>query len=372
MFSLKNPLPIRGGLFGVFAGPLLVVGVMLAAVGPPKPAIACAVCITLPDASLADHLLSAEIIVLARPSPENSFKYAPITLIKGSPEDLARLPEIPFLVDSNTRSVFRNNPEASILFTYGAVDKDATGRSVSRSWRRIFALTPDRARFLEDLGKAADNWPPGSKYPRERVEFFADYLNSTDAVLRDTALIELDRAPYAIVQAARPIASADLLESEFRDINRFRFVPVSILLLGLQTDDSEAAAFVRSRYPRALQSGGGYLFEWALAGLELDGLTAVKAVDDALERPGRKPDERQNLIRALAKAGTVSAKLRDPIMSIFSRVLNEDSSLALNVAIAVRDWQDNRLDLQLKAILDDTETDPVTRFVIQSKLSPAD
>ncbi|WP_170336609.1 hypothetical protein [Ruegeria arenilitoris] len=352
--------------------PALVVGILIALVSAPYPANACPVCTTLPDASLADHLISAEIIVLAGPAPDNPFRFTPKKLIKGTQKDLASLSEIPFLVDSTTRATFLNDPEKSVLFTYGAVDKDAAGRSLSRSWKRIFTLTADREKFLTDLEAAARHWPFDSGTTSERAEFFARYLNSDDLVLRDTALIELDRAPYSVVRALRPKVPIDQLSQEFRNINRISFLPVSIRLLGLQTDDAQAAKIVKSRYEQALDKGSSYAYEWALAGVELDGLAAVETIDNALQMPGRKLENRQNLVRALADAGSVSPNLRDVIISIFSRCLNEDPELALNIAIAARDWQEARLDHKLKAILENEKTDPVTRFVIQTKLTAFD
>lgn len=372
MISLKRPCAFWDRIMRPLGVTFLVACVSIAIVSQPRFANACGVCITLPDASLADHLLSAEIIVLAGPAPNDPFRFVPKQMIKGTPDDLARLPEIPFLIDSTTRKTFRNDPKTSILFTYGAVYKDAAGRSVSRSWKRIFTLAPDRAQFLTDLRDAAERWPPVGQNAAKRVEFFATYVTSSDPVLRDTALIELDRAPYPVVRALRPEVPTDQLMQEFRNINRISFVPVSIRLLGLKTDDAEAVANVRSRYPRAVQTGSGYLYEWALAGLEMDGLVAVKTIEDALQIAGRKPEDRQSLIRALADAGTVSPNLREPIIDIFSRALSDDSALALNVAIATRDWRETRLDQQLKAISEREDTDPVARFVIQTKLTPVD
>ncbi|WP_170406180.1 hypothetical protein [Ruegeria arenilitoris] len=58
--------------------------------------------------------------------------------------------------------------------------------------------------------------------------------------MRDTALIEIDRAPYDLVRSLRINVPSDQLLREFRDKNRTGLFPVSIRLLGLQTDDAEA------------------------------------------------------------------------------------------------------------------------------------
>ncbi|MBO9410966.1 MULTISPECIES: hypothetical protein [unclassified Ruegeria] len=365
------------GLLGTLQGCLIrfsslilfVVGAFLVTISHPRPAHACPVCVTLPDASLADHLIGAEIIVLAAPSANNPFSFAPIKLIKGSEQELERAPEIPFLIDSTTRAAFRTDPQMSILFTYGAVDKDAAGRSYSRSWKRIFTLTPEREQFLKSLEAASKIWRTSDPNSPERVAFFVNHITANDPVLRDTALIEMDRAPYSVVQSLRPKVPKDQLLNEFRNVYRISFVPVSIRLLGLQTGDAEAVSVVRSRYPRALRSSGGYVYEWALAGIEVDRSHAVKAIDDALRMRNRNLENNRNLVRALVDGGTALPSLRDQIVEVFSRELNSGSDLALDIAIAARNWNVSELDEQLLAVLENDDTDPVTRFVIETKIA---
>ncbi|WP_170428565.1 hypothetical protein [Ruegeria arenilitoris] len=147
--------------------------------------------------------------------------------------------------------------------------------------------------------------------------------------MRDTALIEIDRAPYDLVRSLRINVLSDQLLREFRDKNRTGFVPVSIRLLGLQTDDAEAVSIVRSRYRRTSRLGSSYLYQWALAGIEVDGSNAVAAVDDALGTGNRKLEDRRALVRALAEGDTVSPMLREQSIQIFSRVLIHDSASAL-------------------------------------------
>ncbi len=359
----------RGCLIRFSSLTLLVIGAFLAAISHPHSARACPVCVTLPNASLADHLIGAEIIVLAAPSAKNPFSFAPVKLIKGTQQRLDRAPEIPFLIDSTTRAAFRTDPQMRILFTYGAVEKDGAGRSFSRSWKRIFTLTPEREKFLESLETAAKIWQPYDVNSPERAAFFIHHITSDDPVLRDTALIEMDRAPYSVVHSLRPRVPKDQLLNEFRNIYRISFVPVSIRLLGLQTGDAEAVSVVRSRYPRALRSSGGYAYEWALAGIEVDRSHAVEAIDNALKMKNRNLESKRDLIRALADGGTALPSLRGQIVEVFSTELNSSGDLALDIAIAARNWNFAELDDQLLAILENEDTDPVTRFVIETNIS---
>ena len=65
----------------------------------PAPVLACLVCITLPERTIADRVIEAETVVLAREDPARPFSYAPVEPLKG---DVSADP-IPFLVDSTMR-----------------------------------------------------------------------------------------------------------------------------------------------------------------------------------------------------------------------------------------------------------------------------
>ena len=337
-----------------------------------RPALACQVCITLPEASLADHLITADVVVIAGPAQDNPFKIAPRQIIKGKSDNLERFPEIPFLVDSKTRAAFRTDPEMTVLLTYGTVAKDGAGRGLSRKWTRIFTLTPEREKFLDALWTAAELWQDRATASDARVAFFSRYLSHEDRVLKDTALIEIDRAPYGSIQMLRNTVAADELLREFDSLARISFVPVAIRLLGLQDEDDKARQIVRSRYPRSVLQGSGYAYDWALAGISVDGPDAVKVIDAALGSANLKSEHKRSLIRALADSGTVSPALRDQIIRIFSRELEHHSSTALNIAIAMRNWNDTRLDNQFANMLQNERLDPVTQFVIQTKIASKD
>ncbi len=361
-----------GRLLRPFSRLFLTATVLFFCVFGPRFALACPVCTTLPETTLADHLIAADVIVLAAPVPGNPFKFVPKQQIKGSPDELARIPEIPFLIDSTTRAAFRANPEMTVLLTYGTVTKDAAGRGLSRKWTRIFKLNTAREHFLDALWRERELWRTSATEPDARIAFFAKYLSHEDPVLRDTALVEMDRAPYDSIQMLRNSVSTDDLLHEFNNINRISFVPVAIRLLGLQLDDDKAKRVVRSRYPRSVLQNSAYAYDWALAGVAMDGPSAVSTIDAALEAANLSLEHKRSLMRALADSGTVSPALRDQIVLIFSRELEQDHSSALEIAIAMRDWNETRLDSQLADLLESEDIDPVTQFIIQTKFGSSD
>jgi len=94
-------------------GIILVAAVMLVA----GPAAACLACITLPEKTITDRLLEADVVALAREDPARPFSYAPVVLLRGD-----TLRPIPFLVDSTTRRRLAAEPGDAVLMAHAPED----------------------------------------------------------------------------------------------------------------------------------------------------------------------------------------------------------------------------------------------------------
>ncbi len=346
---------------------LLIILAIIFGLAEPRAGLACGVCIERPEASLADHILSADFIVLARPAAENPFRYAAHEVLKGQWENLDDVPDIPFLIDSVTRRAFRAGPTKSVLLTYGPDYQDSTDRSFSKAWRRIFLVDPERVEFLENLCSAGALWTYGETDTQDRVQFFAKYLWHPDTALHNAAMIEIGRAPYKLVRPIGDTSTTKQILRDFNDLNRFPYRSVAIRLLGLQTDP-QARSIVRARFADVLASGDLHSYEWALAGIEADEDAAINAIGLALQNRQKTSVDRQPLIRALAEAGESQARFKPQIIQIFSDALERDPELALQIAIATRQWGNTRLHQQFEALLDRADTDPATQFALNLAL----
>ncbi|WP_170425696.1 hypothetical protein [Ruegeria arenilitoris] len=344
---------------------MIVVFAFCVGFGPvPRPAQACGVCVELPEYSLADRILSARVLVLAAPSPENPFRFVPISVLKGTPEQVAALPAIPFLVDSVTRAAFRADPSRTVLTIYGSGYRDKAGRGGSSSWTKAFLMTPQRAQFLHALREEGKDWSDKDA----RVAFFSPYLTHEDRLLRNAALIEIHRAPYqSVAHLTDAVPTVQLLQ-EMRNPNRLAYAPAFIRLLGLQSDP-EAKDRVRLRYQDALRGGGLNLYDWGLAGIEVDRAIAVSSIESALARSDRAIDEKRLLIRSLSDGGSAHPELQPKILDVFQRLLDSDSTLAIWIALAVRPWDTDTLTPTFEALLASDALDPATEFVIRTTIT---
>lgn len=361
------PGPQQGRQMPRMLKTILVLALMAVPAWPQRPALACTVCLALPENSLADRLLSASVIVLAAPAPDDPFRYAPVGLLKGSWDEVADLPQIPFLVDSSTRNALRADPDRVVLMIYGPGSRDKAGRAFDQSWTKGFLMTPQRADFVAEVQAQGQGWRLDGSRSAERAAFFAAYLNSGDRLLRNTALIELHRAPYAAVRDLRDAAATPDLLRDLRSLNRVAYAPATIRLLGLQSDPAAAEA-VRAVYPKAVATGGFNLREWALAGIEIDGDQALNTIQKALTASPLSPKDRRAIIAALVDGGDAMPEHRGKILDIFAGEIAHDQNTAGQIALATRDWGDDTLAPALRALLADPQIDPATAFAIRVAL----
>ncbi|MBO9445739.1 hypothetical protein [Ruegeria sp. R14_0] len=343
---------------------IAVLALCLAFASVPRAAFACGVCVELPEYSLADRILSARVLVLAAPSPENPFRFVPVSTLKGTSEQIEALPKIPFLVDSVTRSAFRADPNRAVLMIYGSGYRDKAGRGGSSSWTKAFLMTSQRAQFLDALRVMGKDWSD----KKARVAFFSPYLTHEDRLLRNAALIELHRAPYHFVAHLTDVVPPAQLLQEMRNPNRLAYAPAFIRLLGLQSDP-QAKDRVRLRYQDALRSGTLNLYDWALAGIEVDRTVAVSRIESALARPDRSPDERRLLIRSLADGGTAHPELQPEILNVYKRQLEADNTLAIWIALAVKPWGTDVLTPAFEGLMASDALDPAAEFLIRATLA---
>ena len=344
-------------MFAVFA---FFIGFGLA----PRPVTACGICVELPEYSLADRILSARVLVLAAPSPDDPFRYTPVAVLKGTADEVENLPDIPFLVDSVTRSALRADPDRTTLMVYGAGKQDKAGRSLPGGWTKGFLMTPDRAHFLTTLRVEGERWATATSNSSGRIAFFSQYLTHDDRVMRNTALLEIHRAPYWRVAHLTDAVPTALLVQELRNPNRLAYAPALIRLMGLQSDPS-AREYVRLRYQNAVRSGDANLFDWALAGIEGSGDEAVTEIERSLKRPELSAAQKRNLIQSLTDGGTAHPQLRPRILSVFERQLSRDNSFAILIAMAAKRWDSSALTPAFQAAVNQGTLDPATFWLIQ-------
>jgi len=329
---------------------------------------ACGVCITLPEETLADRLLAAEVVVLARPDRRDQFLYDPVEQIAGARAGLANLPEVPFLIDSATRRALVADPDRGLVLTYRPERRAQRATATAGGWQPVFLSTPARLSFLHRVLEEGRAWPRARGADPARVAFFGSYLADADPMLRDAALAEISRAPYALIRSLAGHVPRAALAQNLAELDRVAYAPVTVLLLSLQADAATQAR-VRRHYQTVLKGGQIHLGAWALAALELDGAGVVPMIRARLLAPGTDHEARQELVRAMSEAGLVHHDLRDRMVPLLRAGLAADPALAAATAQAMYAWEDPALNAEFAALLQAEGLAPASEYILRLVLA---
>jgi len=268
------------------------------------PALACQVCLPYPKESLADRLLAAGAVVLAREDPDRPFHYAAVEVLKGEPSA-----PIDLFVDSTTRRLLRGNADRSVLLA----EKDG--------WRRLATVDPDLLAVVRDVLRGV-----------ERPAYFAKLLGHPDAAIRDLAHLEVARAPYAFIREV-DVPRATVLAG-LRDRRYAEWRALHVLLLartGVEADRKTIVETVRARPAR-------HLAAWATAYVEIGGEGAIADLEDRYF--GAPRDELREIVRALSVQG--GERFRERVVKSYAALLARRPEMAPDIVgdlLAWRRWE---------------------------------
>lgn len=323
------------------------------------PALACLVCFELPERTIADRLVEADVVAFAREDPDNPFGYSPVALLRG--EDP---PPIPFLVNSSTRRRLAAAPEEAMLLAY----------ETGNGWAQLAYADPAVQAMAEEIVAFAPTWQAGDA--AARFAYFAERHDHPDQVIRQIALAEISAAPYASIRTIEPRLAREEIVAVLRDPNRAAWAPIHILFLGL-SDDPADQAFVRRAIDIAARYGvRSHLDAWATAYVEIDGPAAVERLNDLyfdVSQPD--PDALNAVVTAfstLSRGGDPS--LRPAIDAAF-RTLAADGPASVVGQVAkqllwAQDWSQS--EGFAKRIASGQLDDPAAEYVVSLYLEAAD
>ncbi len=338
----------------------------------PLSALACTVCVDLPERTLADRLLEDRIVVLARPAADNPFRFEVIETIAGDAGNLEELPEIPFLVDAATRRKFTIDDKLTVAMSYGTADDGLLGARGTGAWHRLMTLTPERRQFVDDVLARAEEWSGNGRPNPDRFAFFARHHTHPDRPIQVAALAEIERAPYAFLRSLEETLPPGELRRRLRDINEIPFESLYVLLLGL-SDRPEADAYVNDRFDQAMRGGRIRSADWIVAGIEVGGQDALMRVAQRLLEKGALGEtDRRELVTALSVTGTARPELRGILLPVFHEAARRHPERLADIAYTLYRWKDWTLAPYFEQLLEDEKKyDQVTRSILQLLVTAA-
>jgi hypothetical protein len=185
---------------------------------------------------VADHLLSAQTVVLAREHPEQPYRYGSTRVLKGTCQAGE---DFKLLLNSSLRQSLLTDPELHVLLA-----KVGEGEQVE--WRPVG--TTGNGPFLKVVRDILRHAPTWKNKPSERWGFFAPYLGHQNKQLHKLAYIELARAPFADLKNLRLLDQVPLEDIRvfLADPQYLEWHSLYLLLLAQSDDAKDREMIVRS------------------------------------------------------------------------------------------------------------------------------
>lgn len=230
---------------------------------------ACQICVPLRTQSVADKLLAAKTVVLAREHPEKPYHYGAVRILKGAcdqDEDMA------LLLTTSMRRLLLADPELHVLLA-------KVGKGGEAEWQLLG--TTKNGPYLQvvcDVLKYAQKW---AKTPEARWKYFASYLGHENEALHKLAHVELNRAPYGIIKklGRSGVIPLDDIRAFLADRQYIEWHALYILLLAQSEDEADHKFIVRS-YHSAEEFGITTLLKARMtAMIEVQGEAALDLID---------------------------------------------------------------------------------------------
>lgn len=290
---------------------------------------ACQVCIPMPVKTLADRLLEADALVLAREDPQRPFHYATVEVLKGDP---GAAPIDAFLPSADRR-VLAQFPARHMLLARA---------EPGGGWSALGIADADYERVVRRVVEHAGSWTPMETGNRQRLAAFVPLLGHSDYRLHETAYLEIARAPYAEI---RRIATDVPLETVRDMLDQPRYLEWRSLAILMLAQSAHAADRERIRTTlddKQRLASTFNLAAWATAYLAIEGVDGLGQIQRwYLARPDRSREEVREVVKALSVIAGTEAAMRQPVAAAYRVLLETHPSLAPDVSrdlIAWRRW----------------------------------
>lgn len=286
-----------------------------------------AVHFALPTKTLADKLLEAKAVVLAREHPRQAFRYAIVEVLQGQPDPVA----IDLFLPSMHRRILSRFPDRSVLLT-----QSATG-----SWSALGVADSEYARVVRLILSQAPSWKPMETDNRQRITALAPLLGHPDRRLHELAYLEIERGPYGEIRRLGKEVSREVVRQMLdQPVFSLQWQSLAILMLpqsGLTGDHERIANTLDEWQQLGIDLN---LAAWATAYLDIEGATGLHQIQQWY---GPQTVRTEDELRAIVKAISVSANeipdLRDPAVESYLSVLSDYPFLSDRVIADLIHWQ---------------------------------
>jgi hypothetical protein len=288
---------------------------------------ACQVCIPMPVETLADRLLAADALVLAREDPARPFHYAVVEVLKGDPDEAP----IDAFLPSVDRRVLAQFPQRHMLL---ARQEPAGG------WSALGIADGDYERVVRRILEHAAQWRPKETSNRQRLAEFLPLLGHRDSRLHQLAYLEIGRAPYAEIRRIAAGVPIETVRGMLEDPMYLEWRSLAILMLAQSGHAADRARILATMDDKQRLRSTFNLAAWTTAYLAIEGANGVAQVRRwYLAQPDRSEEELQAIIKALSVAANADATLREPVIAGYRDLLTTHPAMATAISRDLITWR---------------------------------
>ncbi len=306
-------------------------------------AIACPICMPLPQQTVADQLIDAEVVAFGREDPEHPFSYAAVKILKGELADS----HIELFADSATRRQLAADEKRFVLLV-----------KFPGGWRCLGVADDEYQKIVRRILVFAPEWR-GAEGQRKRLEYFLTLWNHENRAVFELAYLELGKAPYSSIQKFATAISIEELQPMLTRRDYLEWRSLAILMIAQRNDDATQQLITKTFENCARFSLTKNLPAWATAYVETHKTAGIDVINEKyLKDPARSEEEIRSVVAALSLHGRQDdAGLRARIVASYRSVLDVHPRVADVVVRDLTEWKESGFSREFQKILANSRLD---------------
>lgn len=303
--------------------------------------LGCPVCTPLPQQTVADQLIAADVVAFGCIDPDQPFSFVVVNVLKGQLID----PHVDLFADSATRHQLAADGIRFVLLV-----------NSSDGWQSLGVVDAKYQQIVLRILTFAPEWERADG-EQKRLEFFLSLWGHENRAIFELAYLELGKAPYSWIKHIGPRFSIDELERILTRQEYFEWRSLAILLLAQRNDDATQQLITREFEHCIKYSLTRNLSAWATAYVEVHKCHGVDRIEQEYARNEiRSKEEIRSVLTALSVHGRQGdADLRARIVASYGSFLRAHPEAADLIARDLSDWKDFAYASEFRKILSRAE-----------------
>jgi hypothetical protein len=293
------------------------------------PVAACPACVgtTLARLTLVQRFADSDQVVLALPT-EHGGVFEVVRVIKGN--DSSVMAHLKLSLDQL--------PQGPVPLNQNVI---LARSSLGERWSFVGEISEGRDEWLRKIAGMKRTRELSESDWEQRVAEFLPLLNEDDALMRETAFLEMARAPYSAMRTLKPVLATKSLMALYQDPRNEEHRPLLIVLMGI-VGGEELRLLINGRVQENLMRHQTVSMSALLVALlEMAGPEAGSLIfEKYIADDSRTLEEAKSAVVALSVHGNANTLVsRDAVISLYRDLLTRWPALAASLVPDLVAWE---------------------------------